>query len=143
MNDVYNVFVTLRFVINETIDSNVYKVLQYMTEWPMIVGEKPVTYENDFFRNDDWPEFFARNGVVALGNFMAYEDMGIQKVFTINSYVPNNRKNTVFSFIKWLKDCIQFDRQEAVLGLIDNIDSCEVITNRRALPIDFKALVSQ
>ena len=139
MGKVNNIFVNLRFVIDETIDSNAYRVLQHLTEWPMVVGEKPEIYENDFFRNEDWANFFACNGTVSLSNFMAYEEMGIQKVFVINSYVPANRKNTVFYFIKWLTGCLEPDQQELVLGYIDNGDSsCEIITSKRAQPIDFK-----
>lgn len=140
MNGMNPIFVSLRFVIGENIDPHVYKILQYMTEWPMMVGEKPETYENDFFRNNDWPGFFASNGTVALGNFMAYEDMGIEKVFTVSSYVPAGRKNTVFYFVKWLAACLTYDRYETVLGFIDCAGSCEIITSKRVLPVDFKSL---
>jgi hypothetical protein len=137
MSDIYPVFVNLRFVITENIDSNVYKVLQYLTEWPMIVGEKPEIYDNDFFRNDDWSNFFANNGIVTLGNFMAYEDMGIEKIFSVSSYVPSNRRNTVYNFIKWLKSCLEFDRPEAMIGYLDHGGSIEVITSVKALPVNF------
>ena len=138
MGETYPVFVSLRFVINENIDSGVYRILQYMTEWPMIVGEKPEVFENDYFRNDDWANFFANNGTVVLGNFMGYEDMGIEKALVINSYVPNNRKNTIFYFVQWLAGCLEFSQRETVLGYIDNTDSCEIITSKRALPVNFK-----
>jgi hypothetical protein len=138
------IFVNLRFVINETIDANVYRILLYLIEWPMVVGEKPEVYENDFFRNDDWADFFARNGTVNLGNFVAYEEMGIQKVFEIRSYVPLNRKNTVFYFIQWLTGFLESNHHELVYGYIDNGDStCELITNKRAQPIDFNAVENQ
>jgi len=139
MSDAYPIFVNLRFIITENIDGNVYKILQYLTEWPMIVGEKPEVYDNDFFRNDDWPNFFANNGTVALGNFMAYEDMGIEKVFTIISYVPSNRKNTVYNFVKWLKDCLEYDRPEAMIGYLDHGSSIEIITSIKALTVNFTA----
>jgi hypothetical protein len=117
------VFVSLRFVINETIDCNVYRILQYLTEWPMVVAEKPEIYENNYFRNEDWAEFFARNGTVKLNNFVAYEEMGIQKVFLINSYVPAKRKNTVIYFIQWLTGFLEPEQRELVFGYIDNGDS--------------------
>jgi len=136
-DNVNYIFVNLRFVIDEAIEGNVYRILQFLTEWPMVVGEKPEIYENNYFRNEDWAEFFSRNGTVRLENFVAYDEMGIQKVFLIDSYVPDNRKNTVIYFIQWLTGFLELKQQELIFGYIDNGDSsCDLITNKRALPIN-------